>query len=161
MSAFRFGWRIGAAGAALPLVLFLLFVLQPSPASYISQGGSGGAASERYSWALCSNVDCQTGTALGNAVLVTGGYTLSACYAKAKTAPVGADIRIVIRRNGSGNVFGSPAYLAIPSGSTAVVKTTSFSASGSLADLDYLTVDIDQIGSSTAGKDVSVTCIGN
>lgn len=113
---------------------------------------------ERYSWVLCGGIPCTVVSDAANHVLVAYTNTLSVCYAKAKTAPTGADLRIVIRRQGTDNIFNT--FLTIPAGSTSVVVETGLSAAAALTAGQYLTIDIDQIGSALPGQDISVTCVG-
>jgi len=65
------------------------------------------------------------------------------------TAPVGADLTVTINKNGSSIGTGT-----ISDGATSstgqTLSSTSFSSG------DYLTVDITQIGSSTAGEDLYI-----
>ena len=66
-----------------------------------------------------------------------------------KTAPVGAALTVQINKNGSSIGTGTIADGA-NSGIGQALSSTSFSAG------DYLTVDITQIGSSTAGEDLYI-----
>ena len=74
--------------------------------------------------------------------------TISKIVARVNTAPVGAGINVTVNKNGS-----SAATLVIADGGTKVVNS---SPSISLVEDDYLTVDITQIGSTTAGSDLTV-----
>lgn len=75
--------------------------------------------------------------------------TISRIVARVNTAPVGAAINITVKKNGS-----SGATLVIADGGTKIINS---SPSITLAEDDYLTVDITQIGSGTAGSDLTVT----
>ena len=75
--------------------------------------------------------------------------TIDRIVARANTAPVGAAINITVNKNGS-----SGATLVIADGGTKIINS---SPSITLAEDDYLTVDITQIGSTTAGSDLTVT----
>lgn len=75
--------------------------------------------------------------------------TIDRIVARVNTAPVGAAINITVNKNGS-----SGATLVIADGGTKIINS---SPSITLAEDDYLTVDITQIGSSTAGSDLTVT----
>lgn len=75
--------------------------------------------------------------------------TISRIVARANTAPVGAAINITVNKNGS-----SGATLVIADGGTKIINS---SPAITLAEDDYLTVDITQIGSTTAGSDLTVT----
>lgn len=66
-----------------------------------------------------------------------------------KTAPAGAALTVQINKNGSSIGTGTIADGAT-SGTGQALSSTSFSAG------DYLTVDITQIGSSTAGEDLYI-----
>lgn len=66
-----------------------------------------------------------------------------------KTAPAGAALNVQINKNGSSIGTGTIADGAT-SGTGQALSSTSFSAG------DYLTVDITQIGSSTAGEDLYI-----
>jgi hypothetical protein len=75
--------------------------------------------------------------------------TISRIVARVNTAPAGAAINITVNKNGS-----SGATLVIADGGTKIINS---SPSITLAEDDYLTVDITQIGSGTAGSDLTVT----
>jgi len=75
--------------------------------------------------------------------------TISRIVARVNTAPAGAAINITVNKNGS-----SGATLVIADGGTKIINS---SPSITLAEDDYLTVDITQIGSTTAGSDLTVT----
>jgi len=66
-----------------------------------------------------------------------------------KTAPSGAALTVTVKKNGSSIGTGTIADGAT-SGTGQSLSPTSFSAG------DYLTVDITQIGSSTAGEDLYI-----
>jgi hypothetical protein len=66
-----------------------------------------------------------------------------------KTAPVGAALTVTVNKNGSSIGTGTIADGA-NSGTSQSLSPTSFSAG------DYLTVNITQIGSSTAGEDLYI-----
>ena len=76
--------------------------------------------------------------------------TLTNINAYAGTAPAGASLNLRINKNGS-----SAETISISDGSTSSTNT----ASTSFAQGDYVTVDVTQVGSSTAGSDVKVNFI--
>ena len=78
------------------------------------------------------------------------GGTITKIIAYAKTAPTGSDLIIDVNINGSTILDSSK--VTIPASSNSVT-VTSF-ASDSFAADDYLTIDIDQVGSSNAGEDI-------
>ena len=67
----------------------------------------------------------------------------------ASTAPVGADLTVTINKNGSSIGTGSISDGA-SSGTAQTLSSTGFSSG------DYLTVDITQVGSTTAGEDLYI-----
>ena len=73
-------------------------------------------------------------------------YTLKSIHAYVDTAPTGASVNLDILKNGT-----SLQTVSIAAGAT---KGTQTSLSHSIAADDYLTVDITQIGSTTAGSDL-------
>jgi hypothetical protein len=77
--------------------------------------------------------------------------TISKIIARVSTAPVGSAINITVNKNGS-----SGATLVIVDGGTKVANN---SPNITLVEDDYLTVDVTQIGSGTAGSDLIVTFI--
>lgn len=81
--------------------------------------------------------------------------TIVAAYARAKTGPSGADLIFDINKNGTSIWAVRPGNrLKITSGSTTgsqVLFDTTLLNKG-----NTLSIDIDQVGSSTAGKDITV-----
>jgi hypothetical protein len=75
-----------------------------------------------------------------------GSYTLSSADIHLGTAAAGSSVNLTINKNGS-----SAGTLTIAAGST---SSLSNSLSVSLSQGDYLTIDITQVGSSTAGSDL-------
>jgi len=70
----------------------------------------------------------------------------------AKTAPTGSALVIDIRRNGS-TILAAPASLAAGSNQT---SSTNFAAGIALAIGDVLTLNVNQVGSSVAGQDITI-----
>jgi hypothetical protein len=118
---------------------------------------SAGDSQGKATFALCLGTPCTTGTNLTNPYIVTAPGQLTACYIDAKTVPTGASLIIDINRNGTTIFPGSP-KLVFPDGGSGPIKTNVF-AQTALAELDVLTVDIDQVGSTDAGQDVSAVCV--
>jgi hypothetical protein len=126
------------------------------------------SSADKATFVICNGSPCATGTNLTNEYIVVANRSFVACYACAKTAPTGASLLIDINRSvvggavGSGSsIFTSP-KLTIPISATcsAIATATNF-AIPTVAPLERLTVDIDQIGSTIAGQDVTVTCVLN
>jgi small ligand-binding sensory domain FIST len=96
-----------------------------------------------------------TGTGAGRLYNDTGrAMTIIAIRASVGTAPTGATLIVDVNKNGT-TVFttqGNRPAIAI-SGNTAKVTNMDVTA---LADGDYLTVDVDQVGSTVAGANLTV-----
>lgn len=95
-----------------------------------------------------------TGTSLTPIIPVHRPLTIIKAFAVVKVAPVGDDIIIDLNKNGSTIWTTQANRLTIPAGST-TASQSSFNVS-TLADEDILTADIDQIGSSTPGADLTI-----
>lgn len=82
--------------------------------------------------------------------------TITKAYANVKTAPSGAAIIVDININGTSIWNTTPANrLTIADAATSGTQT-SFDTTA-LSEGDILTIDIDQVGSTTAGSDLTVT----
>lgn len=78
-------------------------------------------------------------------------------YAYVKTAPSGADILIDININGTSIWNVTPSNrLTIPDGASDQAYTATTFDTTSLSENDILTIDIDQVGSSANGADLTV-----
>jgi hypothetical protein len=118
--------------------------------------GPFGGSADKVTFALCLGSPCATGTNLTNPYIVTAPGQLTACYIDAGTVPTGASLIVDIHRNGT-TIFPASPKLVFPDGGAGPIKTNVF-AQTALAEFDVLTVDIDQVGSSDAGQDVSAVC---
>ena len=97
-----------------------------------------------------------TGTSVAPLLIATGTLTISKVYVNCKTAPTGASILVDINKNGTSIWNTTQANrAAITAGNTSGTQT-SFDTT-SLTEGDVLTVDIDQVGSSVAGADLTIT----
>lgn len=96
-----------------------------------------------------------TGTSVTPALIVVAGQTITKAYAYAKTAPTGASLLIDINKNGT-SIWNTNQSnrLAIAAGDNEG-NQTNFDTT-SLADEDILTIDIDQVGSTVAGADLTI-----
>lgn len=96
-----------------------------------------------------------TGTSVTPVLIVVASQTITKAYARVKTAPTGANLIIDINKNGTSIWNTTQANrLTINAGSTSGTQTNFDTTS--LADEDYLTIDIDQVGSSIAGADLTI-----
>ena len=110
----------------------------------------------RATFALCLGIDCAVDTNLTNVWISDATYTVSKCYAYAKTAPVGSSLTFDINKNGSTTIFSAPFSITTTNNAA---STTSIAAAGTVAEDDFFTVDIDAVGSGTAGSNVTVMCV--
>jgi hypothetical protein len=96
-----------------------------------------------------------TGTSKTPVLVVVNSQTITKAYARVKTAPTGANLIIDINKNGTSIWNTNQANrLTIDAGDSEGTQT-SFDTT-TLADEDYLTIDIDQVGSTVAGADLTV-----
>jgi hypothetical protein len=89
---------------------------------------------------------------------IDGPYSIVDVFARVSTAPVGSDLILDVRRNGT-SIFTTTANRPrIPAGSVANEPGAAPDVTALTAG-DFLTVDIVQTGSTTAGADLVVTVI--
>ena len=91
---------------------------------------------------------------------IDGGYTIVGTRLMVGTAPTGADIVIDVNKNGTSIYTAQANRPTITDGQNAGGPGASPDVTTLVAG-DYLTVDIDQIGSTVAGSDLTVTIIVN
>jgi hypothetical protein len=113
----------------------------------------GGGGSTKYTRGFGIDGFATTGTNKSLPILIPSAVTIQSIKAYARTAPVGADLIFDINKNGT-SIFSTGAdRLKIVGGSnTSTVGTFTTS----LAANDILELDIDQIGSTTSGKDIVI-----
>jgi len=93
-------------------------------------------------------------------ILFGGAVTITAVYVRVRTAPDGAAIRVDLNKNGGDNsIFGTNDYVEIADGANAGNKSDMDATNSVLSAGDYLTVDIDQVGSDTAGADLVIVVV--
>lgn len=118
-------------------------------------GGSGGAA--RATFAVCLGTPCTTGTNITNVVIISGPVSFGACWGYAKTPPTGANLIFDVNVNGTTSIFDPAERPIIAAGTNLGTVVQDFVVTGATT-FDFLTFDIDQIGSGDAGQDVSFIC---
>lgn len=119
----------------------------------VPAGGSGDTTN--ITWVLAAGEAATTGTNKTNVITMPRAGTITRCTIYAKTGPTGAALICDININGTSIWASTQANrIQIASGSQSGVQT-SFDTT-SLAQGDLMTVDIDQIGSTVAGMDVTV-----
>lgn len=124
---------------------------------YVKESGTGNTG-----WrALVSSLTAPFG-ATGNLVVIAGtqrfyvdkSWTITQVRASVNTASAGQSIIIDVNKNGTTIWSTQSNRVTISAGSNTATQTT-FNTT-SLASGDYLTVDIDQVGTTTAGADLTV-----
>lgn len=97
-----------------------------------------------------------TGTSLTPALIVPKALTITKAYIYAKTVNTGADLIIDINKNGSTIWATQSNRITLPaSDADGQASQTSFDTT-SITEGDILTVDVDQIGSTIAGQDITI-----
>ena len=116
-----------------------------SSAQWVELGSQGAAPAVGIpkTYAYSGELEVHTGA---KRFYSPGSYTLSSADIHLGTAAAGSSVNLTINKNGS-----SAGTLTIAAGST---SSLSNSLSVSLSQGDYLTIDITQVGSSTAGSDL-------
>lgn len=107
--------------------------------------------------------EAHTFTATGTVAVTTGksrlyledDYVIESVRASVGTAPTGAALIVDVNRNGTTIYTTQSARPQVAAGTNTDVGDTP--AVTALAAGDYLTVDVDQIGSTVAGADLTVT----
>jgi hypothetical protein len=109
-------------------------------------------AIEAYSFFAMGALTVRTGT---SRIYLEGNYIFETCRASVNTAPTGAAVIVDVNKNGSTiySTQGARPQIAISTNSA----TGNSPAITTFVLGDYITVDIDQVGSSVAGSDLTVT----
>lgn len=124
-------------------------------AGWVAVGAS--PTGQKFTFVLHVGENATVGTNKTNILPVPAVTTIDRVTAIAKVAPVGSSLIFDINVNGTSIWDTTSANrIAIPSGSTAVAAQTVFDTTALAVD-DRLTIDIDQIGSSTPGQEITVT----
>lgn len=95
-----------------------------------------------------------TGTSVTPLLIVPQSMTIEKVWVQVKTAPTGQAIIIDINKNGT-TIWTNQANRAQIAASGTSGTQTSFSVT-SLSEGDYLSIDLDQVGSSVAGADLTI-----
>jgi hypothetical protein len=116
-----------------------------------------GVRNTTVTFALANGANATVAADQTNHVVVTGNYTISKCWAVAKTAPTGADLIIDVHVNGT-TIWSTQAnritILAnATSGSQTSFNTTALNAG------DVLSIDVDQVGSTIPGTGITVELV--
>ncbi len=95
------------------------------------------------------------GTDLAPLIIAPFALTILKAFARVKTAPTGASVIIDVNKNGTSIWATTQANRLTIAAAALSASQTAFDTT-TLAEGDYLTIDVDQIGSTIAGADLTV-----
>lgn len=122
----------------------------------INDAGTDFEIGERHSTLVFTYPDALVvGASVSSLLVATRDMTITKAYANVKTAPTGQAIVIDINKNGT-TIWSTQANRVQIAAAASSGTQTSFNTT-SLAEGDVLTMDIDQVGSGTAGADLTVS----
>jgi len=107
---------------------------------------------EAYTFSITGAVAVATGK---SRIYLEGNYVVETVRAAVNTAPTGAALVVDVHKNGTTIYTDQSGRPSIAAGTNSA--TGNDPAVTALAAGDYLTVDVDQVGSSAAGADLTVT----
>ena len=107
---------------------------------------------EAYTFSVTGAVAVAAGK---SRIYLEGDYVVETVRAAVNTAPTGAALVVDVNRNGTTIYSDQGGRPSIAAGTNSA--TGNNPAVTTLAAGDYLTVDVDQVGSATAGADLTVT----
>jgi hypothetical protein len=134
--------------------------LTPGTGSFASaaQGALADTAKQTHleiaTFALALGVDAETGANQTNELLVPRAGTIIRASAVAKTGPTGADLIFDINLNGT-TIWSTQSNRLTIAASATEGATTTFNTTA-VSQNDNLSIDVDQIGSTIAGSDITV-----
>lgn len=99
-------------------------------------------------------IDLTTGTDVTGRIYIPFAGTITEVYASVSTAPTGSDLICDINLNGS-TIWSTQANRVTISASSETGSQTTFDTTAVSAN-DYLTLDVDQVGSTIAGSKLAV-----
>jgi hypothetical protein len=137
-----------------------LYIKSDNKAYIQDSGGNEFGLSSEALVVACSDetTDLATGTAVVT-FRMPYAMTLTAVRASVTTAPVGADIIVDINEGGS-SVLTTEISIDDGEKTSTTAATPPVISDSALADDAEITIDIDQIGSTTAGAGLKVALIG-
>lgn len=138
----------------MPTVTYTFAANTKAQSAQVNQNFQDVASAIRptFAWAVTGSL--VTGASAAPYLVATHSLTIEKAYASIKTAPTGSSIIIDINKNGS-TIWSTQANrLTVAAGATSGTQTI-FNTT-SLSDGDVLRVDLDQVGSSTSGSDLTI-----
>lgn len=130
----------------------------PTDGKYLKGNGTGTSAwstltiNRAFSWYISGTLT--TGTNYGARYIVPQAMTIVKCWLIVRTACTGAAILIDINKNGT-TIWSTQGNRATIAATGTTGNTTTFDVTALVAG-DYLDLDIDQVGSTVAGVDLTV-----
>lgn len=139
-----------------------LWVDSDTDRPYVWDGSAFKAVSANEVTRISLQGDLFTGTDLIPPVIFPEAITISKVSVRAGTSPTGTGIRLDLNRNSNTSIFSTTEYIEISAGGTNATTTSAglSTTHATLAADDYLTLDVDQIGSTVGGGDVSISIVG-
>lgn len=110
-------------------------------------GGGGGGGGGCFTYSYDGELAAGSG---GHRFYVESDTTITKVRASVGTAPTGSAVTVDVNKNGTSILSSAISIAAGANTATGTLSTTALSAG------DYLTVDIDSVGSTTAGSDLVV-----
>lgn len=126
-------------------------VLTSDGTTWTSAAPAGGTVTHGETFALDGILAVRTGVSRW---YPPAACTLASCTAFVGTAPTGSAVTVDVNKNGT-TVLSSPLSISDGSYSSAVTTPTTTSMTAT----DYLTVDVDSIGSTEPGRDLTVRIV--
>lgn len=120
----------------------------------IAAAGGTDTNTRIFTFVLHRGENATTGTNKTNKLIADKAYTISKAYAYAVTAPTGAALIFDINKNGT-TIWTTQANRLQVAATANYGTQTSFDVT-TLAEGDVLSIDIDQIGSTVSGADITV-----
>jgi len=138
---------------------FILLQYDTSQSKWLIAGDGGGFAAESVVLAASDETtDLSTGTAKVT-FRMPYAFTVTEVRASVNTAPVGSTIIVDINEGGT-SILSTKLSIDASEKTSTTAATPPVISDSALADDAEITVDIDQIGSSTAGKGLKISIIG-
>lgn len=107
---------------------------------------------EAYTFAVTGTIAVATGR---SRIYLEGDYVIETVRAAVNTAPTGSAVVVDVNKNGTTIYTDQAKRPTVAAGTNSA--TGNDPAVTALAAGDYLTVDVDQVGSTVAGADLTVT----
>lgn len=108
---------------------------------------------EAHDFSMVGTLTVKVGN--GRIPIIGGTFTITNVAARVTTAPTGASVLIDVNKNGT-TIYGTQSNRPTIAAAGTLATVGSHSVT-TVTDGDYLSVDVDQIGSTVAGADLVVT----